>query len=112
MVEDLIKRLIASIKCGVCGQHYGVANINILGHRRDLWYLRALCSACHTQSLVAVVIKEDRMPEAITDLTETELDKFRDLGVLNANDVLDIHNFLKDFSGDFSRLFNQELNRN
>lgn len=112
MVEDLIKRLIASIKCGVCGQHYGVANINILGHRRDLWYLRAFCSACHTQSLVAVVIKEDRMPEAITDLTETELDKFRDLGVLNANDVLDIHNFLKDFSGDFSRLFNQELNRN
>lgn len=112
LVEDLIKRLIASIKCGVCGQRYEVDNISILGHRQDLWYLRALCSACRTQSLVAVVIKEDRLPEAITDLTETELDKFRDAGVLTADDVLDIHDFLKDFSGDFSQLFYQEFNKN
>ena len=108
MEESLIKKLVASIKCGVCGQRYGADNIRILGHRRDVWYLRALCPACHTQSLVAAVIQEDKLSEVITDLTEGELEKFRDAGIVTADDVLDMHNFLKGSSGDFSQLFSQE----
>jgi len=57
---------------------------------------------------VAVVVKEDRVREVITDLTDTELDKFKEIGVLTADDVLDMHNFLKEFSGDFSQLLNRE----
>ena len=106
--ESLIKRLIASVKCSICGQRYELENISILGHRQDLWYMGARCSACHTRSLVAVVVKEDRVREVITDLTDTELDKFKDMGVLAADDVLDMHNFLKEFSGDFSQLLNRE----
>lgn len=106
--ESLIKRLIASVKCSVCGQRYELENIRILGHRQDLWYMGARCSACHTRSLVAVVVKEDRVREVITDLTDTELDKFKDMDVLTADDVLDMHNFLKEFSGDFSQFLNRE----
>ena len=73
--------------------------------------MRALCSACHTQALVAAVIKEDRLPKFITDLTEAELDKFRNIGVLAADEVMDMHNFLKDFSGDVHQLFSQEFNK-
>ncbi|MCL0091955.1 hypothetical protein M1N59_01680 [Dehalococcoidales bacterium] len=106
---DLIKRLIASIKCGVCGQHYEVGNIDVLGHHEDLWFLRVFCSACRAQCLVAAVIKkESRLPEVITDLTEAELDKFKNAGMLSADEVLDMHHFLKDFDGDFSRLFSQK----
>ena len=105
MEESLIKRLMASIKCGVCGQRYEVDNINVLGHEGDLWFLRAFCSACHTQCLVAAVVREGRAPEVTTDLTKAELDKFRNVGVLTADELLDMHSFLKDFDGDFSRLF-------
>ena len=108
MEETFIKRLVASIKCAVCGQHYEIDNINVLGHDENLWFLRTLCSACHTQCLVAAVIKEDRAPEVITDLTAAELDRFKNMGVVTADEVLDIHNFLKDFSGGFSRLFSQQ----
>ncbi len=108
MEENLIKRLMASIECGVCGQHYEVDNINVLGHSEDLWFLRALCAACHAQSLVAAVVKESETLEVITDLTEAELDKFRNESGLTADDALDIHNFLKDFNGNFSRLFSQQ----
>jgi len=105
--EKLIKKLMASIKCGVCGQHYEVDNIEVLGHEENLWFLRVWCVACRTQYLAAAVIKEGRAPEVITDLTETELDKFRNMGGPTADEVLDMHNFLKDFDGDFSHLFNQ-----
>ena len=108
MEEALIKRVMTSIKCGVCGQHYEPDNISILGHQEDLWFLRVFCSACHTQYLVAAVIREGKVPEVVTDLTEAELDKFRSAGRLTADEVLDMHNFLKAFDGDFSRLFGRK----
>jgi hypothetical protein len=110
--ESLIKRLIARIKCGVCGGRYEVNNISILGHHQDLWYLKASCSACRTQALVAAVVKEGRLPEPITDLTKSERNKFRDAEVVTVDDVLDTHHFLEDFNGDFSRLFAQEFKKN
>lgn len=108
MEEGLIKKLIASMKCGVCGQEYEAGNINILGHYEDLWFLSALCPACHSRCLVAAVIKEGKVPEVTTDLAEAELDYFKNADSLAADEVLDMHNFLKDFDGDFARLFSQK----
>jgi hypothetical protein len=56
---------------------------------------------------VAAVVKEGGRPEALTDLTKAELDESRD-NVIELSDILDMHNFLKDFDGDFSRLFGPE----
>ncbi len=107
MEEGLIKRLMASIKSGVCGQRYEVENINVLGHHEDLWFLSASCPACQARCLVAAVIKEGRVPEVTTDLTKAELDRFRNVGRVTGDDVLDMHNFLKGCDGNFSRLFSQ-----
>jgi len=105
--SNFIKGLMASIKCGICGQHYEVDSVDVLGHHEGLWFLRAVCSACHTQCLMAAVIKEGRVPEIITDLTEAELDKFSNVSAPTADEMLDMCNFLKDFNGDFSRLFSR-----
>ncbi len=108
MEEKLIKRFMTSIKCSVCGQRYEVDNVKVLGHQEDLWFLSVFCSACQTQCLVAAVIKEDKAPKVITDLTEAELDKFRKMDKLTTDEVLDMHSFLKGFDGDFSQLFSQK----
>ena len=105
MEEKLIKRFMTSIKCSVCGQRYEVDNVKVLGHQEDLWFLSVSCSACQTQCLVAAVIKESKTPKIITDLTEAELDKFKQIDKLTADEVLDMHSFLKGFDGDFSQLF-------
>ena len=107
MEENIIKEVMTSMKCGVCGQHYEVDNIEVLGYEENLWFLKVLCVACHTQYLAAVVIKEGGAPEIITDLTEAELDKFRNMDRPTTDEVLDMHNFLKDFNGDFAHLFSQ-----
>ena len=108
MEDGLIKRLMTAIKCSSCGHYYEADDISVIGHREDLWFLRSHCSACNSQSLVVAVIKEGRVPEAITDLTEAELDRFKNAGVLTADELLDMHSFLKDFNGDFSQLFGQK----
>jgi hypothetical protein len=107
MKESVIKRLIASIKCGTCGQHYEEGHIDVVEHSEELWFLRVFCSSCHASSLVAAIIREGEEAEVFTDLTEAELDRFRYKDDVRVDDVLDMHNFLKDFHGDFSRLFRQ-----
>lgn len=104
MEEGFVKKLMTSIKCGACGRCYQVDDISTLGHQQDLWFLGAFCTVCHARCLVVAVVKEDRMPEFITDLAETELSKFRDMGRITADEMLDMHNFLENFDGNFSRL--------
>jgi hypothetical protein len=108
MEENLIKKFATSIKCGVCGQRYEADNVKILGHQEDLWFLSVFCPACYTQCLVAAVVKEGRAIKITTDLTETELDKFRKMDKLSGDEVLDMHNFLKSFDGDFSKIFGRK----
>ena len=55
---------------------------------------------------MVAVIKEDRVPRVVSDLTEVELDKFMNVGALTADEMLDMYDFLTNFDGDFSQLFN------
>jgi len=105
MKDDLIKEVMTLIKCSLCGHHYEADNITVLEHQEGLWFLRAFCSDCRTYCLVAAVVKGDRTPKVVTDLTQSELGRFKKAGKLEANEVLDMHNFLKDFDGDFAQLF-------
>ena len=111
MDKDFIKRLMASAKCRLCGQRYDVNNIKVFGHQKDLWLVALSCSACHTRYLAVINIEEDMMPNVITDLTKVEQDKFSSLDRLSADDVLEMHSFLKDFNGDLSQLFDQKETR-
>jgi len=106
MDDKFIKKLLANMKCGVCGQRYEPANINVLGHREDLWFLSVFCPSCKSQGLVAAVIQEGKLPEVITDLTEEEKSQLREM--VDGDDLVDMHIFLKDFGGDFSALFGEK----
>jgi hypothetical protein len=107
MEEDLIKRLIASIKCAACGQHYGEDDIDIIEHNEELWFLKVLCPSCRTRCLVAAIIRDGEKVEVVNDLTEAERERFAGLAGVGVDDVLDMHNFLKDFNGDVPRLLQQ-----
>ena len=111
MKEASVRKLMASTRCAVCGQRYKVSDINVLGHQEDLWFLRVQCSACDTQFLVAAAIRKEKAPEIISDLTGVELGKFRNAKPLTGDDVLDMHNFLKSFDGNFVRLFDKGRKR-
>jgi len=104
--ERLIKKLMTSMKCEECGQNYESYNVDVLGHREDMWFLRVHCPTCHTQCLVAAVVKEEKVLEEVNDLTDAEMGEHHHETIV-VDDMLDMHNFLTDFNGDFSRLFSQ-----
>ncbi|MEE9400538.1 MAG: hypothetical protein V3V32_00815 [Dehalococcoidia bacterium] len=108
MREAFLKRLFSKVNCGVCGQKYDVSNIKILDQEDGLWVLSVYCSSCGTQGLIAAVVQEGNITEVITDLTEAERERFDDSEVVGVDDVLEMHNFLKEFDGDFANLFSEK----
>ena len=87
MDEKFLKKLLATMKCGMCGNQYQSGNVNILGHKEDLWFLSVFCPSCKTQGLVAAVVKEGKVTEVLTELTPEEQKNHSDYD--NALDVTD-----------------------
>jgi len=108
MNEHFIKKLMSTTKCSVCGEHYEINNIKVLRHEDDMWFLNVFCPSCRSQALVAAVVKKDKSLETTTDLTKAESAKFTQAFTISADDILDLHNFLQDFDGDFAKLFSQK----
>ena len=58
--------------------------------------------------MVFAVVQEGEAQPVVTELTPEEEGEFREMPPLDADDVLDAHQFLRDFNGDFVRLFRRQ----
>jgi hypothetical protein len=108
--ENLIKEMVvASIgKCVSCGTTYGVDGITVLGHQGDLWFLMVACKSCTSHALVAALIKEGKA-QTLQGAEQSQITVSQQ--PVSGDDVLDIHEFLEKFDGDFVRLFDQQRDR-
>jgi len=57
--------------------------------------------------LIFAIIKETEESESVTELTPEEWDRFRKMSQIDADDVLDMHQFLRHFDGDFVSLLQE-----
>jgi ribosomal protein L31 len=105
MEEQTVKKLMTSMKCTSCGHNYQMNDVKVLGNHQDLYFLQVNCSSCHSQFLITATINNNEDTEIISDLTDAEFTKFQNSRTPSANDVLDMHSFLKEFDGDFSGIF-------
>jgi len=103
----LIKHLVlrSASKCTACGRAYTPESIGVLGREADLWFLSLTCQYCRNRVLVAALVKEQKATAVITDLTAEEQSKFQRAPKITTDDVLEMHEFLAEFDGDFARLF-------
>lgn len=106
MLDDsVVKKVMTAVKCTACGEHFKADDVDVLARVAGLWFLKVSCSSCHNQSL-ATAMEEDIVSQ-VSDLTEAEWDKFEGAGAVTGEYLLLMHNFLRDFEGDFARLFQE-----
>jgi len=98
--HELIKHLIASIPCAICQHRYEANDVQIVDHRDEIWVMAVKCNHCGTQGLIFAMIKEGEKPEIVSELTARERARFREMPQIDADDLLDVHEFLRDFEGD------------
>ena len=108
MNERLIKRLIATVKCSICGKSYEIDNIEVLGHQDETWFLNIFCPTCDKKAFVTAIIQKEKAQDIISDLAATRgrITPATD-NTISSDDIVELHNFLEDFNGDFLKLFSQ-----
>jgi len=111
-------------RCVVCHREYEVTDITSIQRKPGVWTLMVECEQCHSRNYIAAVTADGTAEDAMIEvqsLTSQALREasLRTLGAgdidtetdreqgepVSAADVVDMHEFLKDFDGDFERLF-------
>jgi hypothetical protein len=96
----LIKQLIANVRCAACQHYYDMEDIQVVGRQGDLWLLKVICGHCHSRGWALALIKEMERPLETAEFLPDESAHFSRLPAIDAEEVLDFHEFLRDFDGD------------
>jgi hypothetical protein len=104
-----VRQLLDNISCVVCSERYDEEDVSVMGQQQELWMLMVSCHHCGTQGIILAMVKEDEEIEFITDLTPEELERVGAGPAISADDVLEIHRFLRDYDGDFIDLVGEDL---
>ena len=117
--EVQIKRIVLNRmeRCGVCHHVFVADDIHVLSRKPDMWMMVVECTECHARNFVAAVLNDGdaseaqlalrRLSEAATRATtiRPEAPDAEPRKPVTIDDLLDLHEFLRDFDGDFKRLF-------
>jgi hypothetical protein len=120
--ENQIKRIVLDRmdRCGICHRSFEPEDVHVLSRKPDFWMMLVQCTDCHAKSFVAAVMKDGDPREArlalrqlteqaesgtVTIEAESGEELIEDVEPISAHDVLDMHEFLETFDGDFNKLF-------
>ena len=123
---DQIKHMVLQQlnRCVVCHREYEVTDITSVQRKPGVWTLMVECEQCRSRNYIAAVTAEGNAEDAMLEVrsltrramrgqertTEDEDDTIYSEAPaigdpVTAGDVVDMHDFLRDFDGDFSKLF-------
>ena len=117
--EKQIKRIVLDRmeRCSVCHREFQTTDVHVLSRKSDMWMLMVSCSDCHARNFVAAVIGDGDAEEAQLALRRLGEEHIRGRAPIepeeedapqgepvSVDDVLAMHEFLKDFDGDFQAL--------
>ncbi len=95
-LKEITKHLKKTVQCNVCNAKFTDKNIKLLSVMNDEGIFQLTCNHCKNEIVVHVTINGGEQSEINIKQNNT---------AISHNDVLDIHNFLQKFTGDFNKLF-------
>lgn len=104
------------LKCPICGAKYNLEKTRVIESEQNEIYgeahmvIHSDCQKCKSSVIFNVEI---RGPEVfsvgmVTDLTGLDSSKFNKLGPIKTNEIIGLHQALKEFKGDFVGAFTQK----
>jgi hypothetical protein len=117
--EKQIKRIVLDRmeRCSVCHRGFEPDDVHVLSRKSDMWMLMVSCGECQARNFVAAVIGDGDAEEAQLALrrlgeehvrTRTSIEPEAEGAPgepVSVDDVIEIHQFLQEFDGDFKALF-------
>jgi hypothetical protein len=120
--EKQIKRIVLDRmeRCSVCHRGFEPDDVHVLSRKSDMWMLMVSCGECQARNFVAAVIGDGDAEEAqlalrrlgeehVRTRTDIEPENEGEPGEpVSVDDVIEVHQFLRGFDGDFKALFRDQ----
>ena len=120
--EKQIKRIVLDRmeRCSVCHRGFEPDDVHVLSRKSDMWMLMVSCGECQARNFVAAVIGDGDAEEAqlaLRRLGEEHVRTRSDIEPededisgepVSVDDVIEVHQFLQGFDGDFKALFRDQ----
>lgn len=79
--------------------------MRVAARHEQLWVVSVRCHRCRNQQTFWFALSDRNRDDMLGDLTQEEHARFSAMSPVSGDDVLDIHEFLQGFKGDFKELF-------
>jgi len=117
--KKIIEWLGFILKCPICGHKYNLEKTKVIESEQNELFneahilIHSDCAKCKSSVMFNVEI---RGPEVfsvgmVTDLTGNDSAKFKKLGPIQPNEIIGIHEALRNFKGDFISGFTHTPNK-
>jgi predicted RNA-binding Zn-ribbon protein involved in translation (DUF1610 family) len=92
-LKSIIRHLKKTFPCPECGHIFREKDIDIVAILKNTIVMEAICPECGARSIVRVSIMQNGKELSYSHQSG-------EIGPISKDDVLDMHNFLKNFKGD------------
>ena len=119
--DKQIKRIVLDRmeRCSVCHRGFEPDDVHVLSRKSDMWMLMVSCGECQARNFVAALIGDSDPDEARSALRQLSIEHHSDIveiepeaepvgDPVGVDDVIDMHDFLTTFDGDFNALFRRK----
>ena len=116
-IRQLLQRLGIVLECPRCGHKYDLEDISLRSYNGSTYNLKLVCNLCRTPVSASIAISGDlknlaenfaslapSMQKAF-DIAKPEIEKPITKSKITNDDILDMHQYLKDFNGNFEKIF-------
>jgi hypothetical protein len=107
---DWLRTQLSTFNCSACGRGYRPSQIRVLAQRDALFFVKLSCRACgtHSVAIVTVEVDESETPQLNAGELRPALEHASDTeSPVSGDYLLEIHQFLQEFDGDFRGLFRE-----
>ncbi len=118
--ESQIRRIVVERmdRCSVCHRTFDEDDVEVVSRKEDMWMMIVQCRDCHARSFVAALVGEATNTSPMGQLfdlasADVSFEEFEDharevrsdVPPVSIDDVIEMHQFLDEFDGDFRKLF-------
>jgi hypothetical protein len=111
-IRQLLQRLGIVLECPKCGHKYDLEDISLRSYSGSTYQLRLVCNFCHTPVTASISISGNlkNLAESFIDTRPgnqkpIDIKKTKIKSKITNDDIIDMHQFLKDFDGNFENIF-------
>lgn len=106
--DRLFRQLATTYRCSNCRQRFDRSRFAVITRQERLWVVSARCASCKAPQMFWVSVRE-KLDAPPSEKSVAELSRLNTLPPVSHDDVLDMHEFLARFDGDFRSLFARKI---